>query len=91
MSHHQCRLVKYSKSGDYVEVNLEHHTVNLVITDKELDQRRAQVQEVITTDQTPWQEIYRSRVNQLEDGAVLETKGEYLKMHDTHGILRNSH
>ena len=79
------------KSGDYVEVNLEHHTVNLVITDKELEQRRAQLQDVITTDQTPWQEIYRSRVNQLQDGAVLKTKGEYLKIHDTHGIPRNSH
>ena len=79
------------KSGDMVEVDIENHTVNLLIDDEELATRHSQCQRLITTDQTPWQEIYRKRVNQLADGAVLETDGNYDSIHATHGIPRNSH
>lgn len=79
------------QNGDTIEVDMARHTVNLLINDAALEQRRAQCPELITTDQTPWQEIYRSRVNQLENGAVLETDGNYHRIHKTHGIPRNSH
>jgi dihydroxy-acid dehydratase len=79
------------KSGDTIDVDLEQHTVNLLISDEEMATRRGQAQTLITTDQTPWQEIYRSRVNQLQDGAVLETEGDFTAIHATHGIPRNSH
>lgn len=78
-------------SGDTLEIDMGAHTVNLLIDEEEFEQRRAQCPQLITTDQTPWQEIYRSRVNQLSEGAVLETDGSYHKIHKTHGIPRNSH
>jgi dihydroxy-acid dehydratase len=79
------------RNGDIIEVNLDVNTVNVIMDDSELDARRAQLQLPQMENQTPWQEIYRQRVNQLQDGAVLETKDAYEQIHDTHGIPRNSH
>ena len=41
--------------------------------------------------QTPWKEISRSLVGQLETGACLETKSVYFDITNTKGIPRNSH
>ncbi len=78
-------------SGDVIEIDLNTNQVNLLISDEEFAQRRNDLVTVVASDQTPWQEIYRERVNQLQDGAVLETRGEFHRLHATHGIPRNSH
>ena len=41
--------------------------------------------------QTPWQEIFRGTVGQLEDGACINLKGNYLKVSTSKGIPRDSH
>ena len=41
--------------------------------------------------QTPWQEIARSNVGQLEDGACIRSRGLYLDINVKKGIPRNSH
>ena len=41
--------------------------------------------------QTPWQEISRSNVGQLEDGACIMSRDQYLDITKTKGVLRNSH
>ena len=41
--------------------------------------------------QTPWQEIFRNTVGQLEDGACIMSRDQYLDITKTKGILRNSH
>ena len=79
------------KSGDWLDIDLNENTVNLVIEEAELEQRRLGLKKLITTDQTPWQEIYRGHVNQLQDGAVLTTKKQYRRINKVHGIPRNSH
>ena len=79
------------QSGDIIEIDLNAHSVNLIIEDDAFEERRAQMQQLITTDQTPWQEIYRDTVTQLADGAVMNTRGEHLRINKTHGIPRNSH
>ena len=79
------------RNGDILDIDLEANTVNLVIDESALLQRQEQTPQLITTDQTPWQEIYRERVNQLQDGAVLTTEGNYTRVHATRGIPRNSH
>jgi dihydroxyacid dehydratase/phosphogluconate dehydratase len=78
-------------SGDMLEIDLNNNSVNLIIDETILAQRRDTLQTLITTDQTPWQEIYRDKVNQLEDGAVLTTKKDYVRLNEVHGIPRNSH
>ncbi|MEH6592897.1 MAG: IlvD/Edd family dehydratase [Halioglobus sp.] len=79
------------KTGDWIDIDLNKNTVNLVIEESELEQRRQGLQKLITTDQTPWQEIYRGSVTQLEDGAIMSTKKKYYRLNKVYGIPRNSH
>jgi dihydroxy-acid dehydratase len=79
------------KNGDWIDIDLNENTVNLVIEEAEMEQRRLGLQKLITSDQTPWQEIYRDNVNQLDEGAVMKTKKEYYRLHEIHGIPRSSH
>ncbi|MEH6581329.1 MAG: IlvD/Edd family dehydratase [Halioglobus sp.] len=79
------------KSGDWIDIDLNKNTVNLVIEEAELEQRRGGLQQLITTDQTPWQEIYRDSVTQLSEGAVMTTKKKYYRLNKVYGIPRNSH
>ena len=41
--------------------------------------------------QTPWQELFRANVGQLENGAVLEPAVKHQRIAQTRGIPRHSH
>ena len=41
--------------------------------------------------QTPWQEIFRNTVGQLEDGACIRSRGFYMDIAGKKGIPRNNH
>ena len=41
--------------------------------------------------QTPWQEIQRASVGQLERGAILEGAEKYQRIAQTHGVPRDNH
>ena len=41
--------------------------------------------------QTPWQEIQRALVGQLESGAILEGSEKYQRINETEGLPRDSH
>lgn len=79
------------KTGDIIEVNLNDHSVNVQISDQELEDRRTNWQPPKLINQTPWQEIYRERVGRLDTGAMLETETEFVRIIDTHGTPRHSH
>ncbi|MFT4519221.1 MAG: dihydroxyacid dehydratase/phosphogluconate dehydratase [Halioglobus sp.] len=79
------------QTGDWLAIDLNDNRVELEIETVELERRAGVVQKLVTTDQTPWQEMYRRDVNQLEDGAVLVTDKPYHRLHKVHGIPRNSH
>ncbi|NND68724.1 MAG: dihydroxy-acid dehydratase family protein [Halioglobus sp.] len=79
------------QNGDLIDIDLDNHTVNLVISDEDLVRRREAQVPLITTDQTPWQEIYRERVNALQDGAVLTTRTEHTRLHARRGLPRHNH
>tara|TARA_B100001540_G_scaffold255111_1_gene232179 strand:- start:567 stop:2363 length:1797 start_codon:yes stop_codon:yes gene_type:complete len=84
-------LLGIVENGDRIEIDLAANRVNLLLDDAEIT-RRLQAHEPLTlTSQTPWQEIYRARVNQLEDGAVLTTDGQYQGIHARHGTPRHNH
>lgn len=78
-------------TGDMIEVDLDGHRVDVKLNAEELAARRAQLQQPLLHNQTPWQEIYRNTVSQLESGAVMETKEEYVRILDTHPVGRHSH
>ncbi|MGK0281493.1 MAG: dihydroxy-acid dehydratase [Patiriisocius sp.] len=79
------------QNGDRIEIDLNKNSVNVLLSDAELESRRAAWVPPQLVNQTPWQEIYRSRVTQLEQGADLVMTDKYQHIHQTHGIPRNSH
>ena len=79
------------KTGDKMTIDLKKRRVDLQITKLEFTKRRKKKKIKKLTNQTPWQEISRSNVGQLEDGACIMSRDQYLDITKTKGILRNSH
>jgi len=67
------------KMHDMLKVDLNARTVDMLIDDAELEQRKAASPPAIPENQTPWQEIYRNGVGHLSEGGVLEAAVKYQK------------
>ena len=65
------------KTGDKIRVDLNTSRVDVLISDEEIAGRKLSMQMPVAATQTPWQEIYRAHVGQLEDGGVLEFAVKY--------------
>ena len=83
------------RTGDRVRIDLGKGTANILIDDAELQKRRAELEAAggykYPPHQTPWQEIQRGIVGQLETGAVLEPAVQYQRIAQTMGIPRDNH
>jgi len=79
------------KTGDKIKIDLNKRRVDLLISATEFKKRRKQKKIPKLNNQTPWQEIARNTVGQLEDGACIKSKGVYLDIAKKKGIPRNSH
>lgn len=75
------------RSGDRVRIDLAKRQVMALVDEASWKERQAVV--FNPPSQTPWQEIYRARVNQLCDGAILQTEKSYHKI--AQAPLRHSH
>jgi dihydroxy-acid dehydratase len=66
-----------------------------LVSDQELAARRRALQAAggpqIRPSQTPWQEIQRALVGQLDSGAVLENATKYQHIAQTMGVPRHNH
>ncbi|MFT0891896.1 IlvD/Edd family dehydratase [Pseudochelatococcus sp. G4_1912] len=83
------------RTGDKVRIDLGKCSANIMISDEELAERLRQLAQAggykFPESQTPWQEIQRAIVGQLETGAVLESAVKYQQIAQTKGIPRDSH
>ena len=79
------------KTGDKIKIDLNKSRVDLLISTPEFKKRRKQKKLPKLNNQTPWQEIARDLVGQLEDGACINSRGVYLDIAKKKGIPRNSH
>ncbi len=83
------------RTGDRVRVDLRQCLVNVLISAEELQKRHAELQAAggytYPESQTPWQEMQRSVVGQMETGAVLEPAVKYQKIARTKGTPRHNH
>ncbi len=77
------------QTDDTIRLDLNAGTLDMVIDDATLAERRANLEPVELPNHTPWQEIYRSTVGQLAEGGVMElaTKYHNVRRH----IPRHSH
>jgi dihydroxy-acid dehydratase len=73
------------KTGDRVRIDLKKRAANILIPERELESRRAEIKAKLTNgglayvppSQTPWQEIQRSMVDQMDAGMVLKPAVKY--------------
>jgi len=83
------------RTGDRVRVDLGKGTADILISEGELAQRRAALTAEggyqFPASQTPWQEIQRSVVGQMETGAILEGAEKYQRIAQTKGLPRDNH
>ena len=79
------------KTGDNMCIDLNKRRVDLLISKSDFNKRRKRRKIPKFDNQTPWQEISRSNVSQLEDGACIKSRGLYIDIAEKKGIPRNNH
>ncbi|MCC6947892.1 MAG: dihydroxy-acid dehydratase family protein [Bradyrhizobiaceae bacterium] len=83
------------RTGDRVRIDLRKGEANILISDGEFAERRAELQQrggyAYPPSQTPWQEIQRGMVEQLADGMVLKPAVKFQRVAQTMGTPRDSH
>jgi len=77
------------KTGDMIRVDLNEKSVNMLVSDDEVAQRRKDLDVQIPPHQTPWQEIYRNSVGPLSSGGCMELATAYQKVYQAKP--RNNH
>ena len=83
------------RTGDRLRIDLNTGRADILISDAELAERRAAFEAEggykYPASQTPWQEIQRGMVGELETGAVLEPAVKYHRIIDKFGEARDNH
>lgn len=83
------------RTGDRLRIDLNQRTVTLNVTEAEIDRRLAELAAAggyaYPESATPWQEIQRALVGQLETGAILEGAEKYQRIAQNRPLPRNSH
>ncbi|MEW6392869.1 MAG: IlvD/Edd family dehydratase [Pseudomonadota bacterium] len=83
------------KTGDKVRFDLRKSRVDVLVSPSEIVERRKVLEAAggypYPESQTPWQEIQRAVVGQLETGAVLEPAVKYQRIAQTKGLPRDNH
>jgi dihydroxy-acid dehydratase len=83
------------RSGDRIRIDLSKGTANLLIDESELQARGCALSEAggyqYPESQTPWQEIQRGMVGQLDEGMVLNPAVKYQRIAQTRGLPRDNH
>ena len=83
------------RTGDRIRIDLRRGTANMLVSDEEIAIRRQALQDAggyqFPASQTPWQELQRANVGQMQTGAVLEPAVKYQRLAQTQGVPRHSH
>ena len=83
------------RTGDRIRIDLRRGTANMLVSDEEIARRRQALQDAggyqFPASQTPWQELQRANVGQLQTGAVLESAVKFQRLAQTQGVPRHSH
>ena len=79
------------KTGDRVRIDLNRRTADIMIDAAELQRRRAAWKPPELVSQTPWQELHRRYVGQLQSGACMDFAISYQRVASTYGVPRDNH
>ncbi|WP_086738552.1 IlvD/Edd family dehydratase [Erythrobacter colymbi] len=83
------------RTGDRVRIDLGRGTVDVLIPESELAERRAALEVAggyaYPASQTPWQAIHRAYVGQMESGGIIEGAEAFQRIAQTRGLPRDNH
>ncbi|GES60080.1 dihydroxy acid dehydratase [Aspergillus terreus] len=83
------------RDGDMLRVDLNKRRVDILVSAKELDKRRAELEAgggyAVPESQTPWQEIFRKETTQLNEGMVLREAVKYQRLAQRYDEPRHNH
>jgi dihydroxy-acid dehydratase len=83
------------RTGDRVRIDLRKGRADMLVDDAELARRRTELEAqggyAYPESQTPWQEIQRAVVGQMNTGAILEGSEKYQRIAQTKGLPRDNH
>lgn len=77
------------RTGDVIRVDLNAARCDMMVSEAELERRKAESRPVIPETATMWQEIFRATVGQMESGAVMEPALKYRQV--ARKIPRHNH
>jgi dihydroxy-acid dehydratase len=77
------------ETGDKVKVDLRSRRVDLLVSDEEIQRRRNALAPARLKSDSPWQQLYRAHVGQLDTGACLDFAVDYRDLRQT--VPRHSH
>lgn len=76
-------------SGDRIRLDLNQARLDVLLADDVLAQRRLELDQQLPPSQTWWQQLYRAKVSQLDEGAVFEEMTQYRQI--ARQLPRHSH
>ena len=83
------------RTGDPIRVDLRAGRVDLLLDDAEISRRRRALEESggypMPESQTPWQQLHRAGVGQMDTGMVIEDAVEFQRIAQRRGLPRHSH
>jgi xylonate dehydratase len=83
------------RTGDRVRIDLAKGRADMLVDAAELQRRREALEAgggyPYPASQTPWQEIQRALVGQMDKGAILEGSEKYQRIAQTKGLPRDNH
>ncbi|QUD88265.1 xylonate dehydratase XylD [Phenylobacterium montanum] len=68
------------KTGDMIRLDINTGRCDALVDEAEIARRKAEPPPPVPTSATPWQEIYRATVGQLDTGAVMEPALKYQRL-----------
>jgi dihydroxy-acid dehydratase len=83
------------RTYDRLRIDLGRRRVDVILPQNELELRRIDLDSaggyVVPKSQTPWQELQRREVTQLDSGAILEAAASFQNIETAFGLPRDSH
>ena len=79
------------QTGDRVRIDLNRRTADILISESEYDTRKKAWKPPVLEHQTPWQELQRMTIGQLQTGACLDFAIKYQRVAETKGLPRDNH
>jgi dihydroxy-acid dehydratase len=69
--------LSWLRTGDRIRIDLRAGRCDALVSEEEIARRRTEPAPPIAPSATPWQELYRATVGQLDTGAVMELAVKY--------------